>query len=55
MAPTDDIVKDKAHKYTRYEVNWRCRRQVPRAGKDDREVDVLEEIDFELLVQDPLE
>ena len=54
MAPTDDIVKDKADEHTGYEVERRSRRQAARAVEDEREVDVLEEIDPELLVQNPL-
>ena len=55
MPTTNDIVKDKAHKYPGHVVKGRRRRQKARAAEDGREVDVLEEVDLALLVQDPLE
>jgi hypothetical protein len=55
VAPTDVIVKDEADQDPRYIVE-RCRgRQVASARKDDREIEVLEETDFELLVYCPLD
>ena len=50
MAPADDIVKDKADENTGHVVKRRRRRQAVRSGEDNREVDVLEETDLELLV-----
>lgn len=55
MTLTDYIIEDKADEHTRHVVKGRRRRHAARAGKDDREVDVLEEIDLELPVQNPLE
>ena len=55
MATTDDIVEDKADKHRGHVVNGSRRRYGARAEERDREVDVLEEADFELLVQYPLE
>jgi len=50
VAPTDEIVKDVADEDPGYIVE-RCRgRQVARARKDDREIEVLEEIESELFV-----
>lgn len=54
VAPTDDIVEDKADEHPGHKVERRRRRQATRAGEDDWESDVFEEIDLELLVQDPL-
>ena len=55
MAPTNDIVKDKADEHTRHIVEGRRRRQVASDAKDEREVDILEEIDPELLVAESIE
>lgn len=55
MATTDDIVKDKADDDPGHVVKGRCRRHAGRAGEDKREVEVLEKVDLELLVQNPLE
>jgi hypothetical protein len=55
VAPTNDIVKDKADEHPGHIVEGRHRRQVFRATEDKREVDVLEETNFELPVQNPLE
>ena len=54
MASADDVVEDKADENSRHIVKRRRRRQVTRAGEDNRKVDILEEIDLELLVQNPL-
>jgi len=55
VAPTDEIVKDEAYEDPGYIVE-RCRgRQVGSARKDDREIEVLEETDFELFVYCPLD
>jgi len=55
VAPTDEIVKDEAYEDPGYIVE-RCRgRQVGSARKDDREIEVLEECDFELFVYCPLD
>jgi len=50
VAPTDEIVKDVADEDPG-DIVERCRgRQVARARKDDREIEVLEEIESELFV-----
>ena len=55
MAPTDNIVKDKANEHTGHVVQ-ECRlRHVGHAGEDNWEVEILEEINPEPLVQNPLE
>ena len=51
MAPTDDIIEDKADQHPGHVVKRRCRRQVSRAAEDDREVDIFERNDLELLVK----
>jgi len=50
VAPTDYVIKDKTDEHPGYVVKGRCRRQVARAGKDEREVEIFEETDPELLV-----
>jgi hypothetical protein len=50
VAPTDDIIKDKADKHPGHEVKRGRRRHVSRASEDEREVKILEETDLELLV-----
>jgi hypothetical protein len=50
VAPTDDIIKDKADEHPWHVVKRGRRRQVARAGEDEREVEILEETDPELLV-----
>ena len=54
MTPTDDIVKNEADEHTGYIVNNRRWRQGGSGGKDEWEVDVLEKIDPELFMQNPL-
>jgi hypothetical protein len=54
VAPTDDIVKDKADEHHGHIVKGGRRGQVERATEGDWEIDVLEEIYSELLVQYPL-
>jgi len=55
VAPTDEIVKEVADQDPGYIIQ-RCRgRHVARARKDDREIEVLEETDFELFVYCPLD
>lgn len=55
VATTHEIVKDVADDDPGYIVD-RCRgRHVPRARKDDREIEVLEEIESELFVYCPLD
>ena len=55
VVPTDEIVKDKADEHTGHKVE-ECRwRQEGRGDKDEREVDVFEEIHPKLLMQNPLE
>ena len=55
MAPTHEIVKDEADEDPWYIVD-RCRgRHVGRARKDDREIEVLEEIESEPFVYCPLD
>lgn len=54
VAPTDDIVEDKAEEHPGHIVERRRRGHATRADEDDREAEVLEEIEFELFVQDPL-
>jgi len=50
VAPTDEIIQDKAQEDPGYIIQ-RCRgRQVASARKDDREIEVLEETDFDLFV-----
>jgi hypothetical protein len=50
VAPTDDIIKDKADEHPGHVVKRGCRRQVARAGEDEREVEILEESDPEFLM-----
>ena len=50
MTPTDEVVKDKADEHPGHIVKGRCRRQIPRAGEDEREVDIFERTDLELLM-----
>jgi hypothetical protein len=50
VAPTDEIIKDKADQDPGHVVKRGCRRQVPRAGEDEREIEIFEETDLELLV-----
>ena len=55
MAPTNDIVNDEADEHGGYVIKG-CRRRHGASGAEgDWEIDVLEEIYFELLVQYPLE
>lgn len=55
VSPADDVVEDKADEHPGHKVERRRGRQRARAHKDDREAEVLEEIDLELLVQYPLD
>jgi hypothetical protein len=50
VAPSDDIIKHKADEHPGHVVKRGCRRQVACAGEDDREVEIFEETDPELLV-----
>jgi hypothetical protein len=54
VAPTNDIIKEKADEHPGHVVKRGCRRQVARASENEREVDIFEEADPELLVQSPL-
>ena len=55
MASTDDIVENKADEYRGHVIEGSSRGECARATECDWEIDVLEEIHFELLVQYPLE
>ena len=55
VAPTDDIVKDKADENPGHVVKGGRRRYVARAAEGNREIDILEETYSELFVQYPLE
>ena len=55
MAPTDDIVKDEADEHPWHKIDRRRGRQAAGTGKDEREVEVLEEVHPELLVHYPLD
>ena len=50
VAPTDDIIEEKADEHPGHVVERSCRRQVARASEDEGEVDIFEETDPELLV-----
>jgi hypothetical protein len=50
VAPTDDIIEEKANEHPGHVVKRGCRRHVARAGEDEREVEIFEEPDPELLV-----
>jgi len=50
VAPTDDIIKDKADEHPGHVVKRGCRRHEARAGEHEREVEVFEETNLELLV-----
>jgi hypothetical protein len=50
VASTDDIIKDKTDQHPGHEVKRGCRGKVARAGKDEREVEIFEETDLELLM-----
>ena len=54
VPPPDDVVEDKADEHPGHKVERRRGRQGARAHKNDREAEVLEEIDPELFVQYPL-
>ena len=54
MAPTDEIVKNVADEGPRHIVERCSGRQVVCTYKDNREIEVLEEIDFERFVCCPL-
>ena len=55
MAPTDDIVEDKADEYQQHVVKGGRSGHVACAAEGDWEIDVFEEIYSELPVQYPLE
>jgi hypothetical protein len=55
VTPTDSIVEDEAKDHEGYVVDRRRRGQVESTRKDDREIDVFEELHLELLVHYPLE
>jgi hypothetical protein len=55
VAPTDDVVEDKADNHPGHVVKGCRGRYEGRSGEDEREVDILEKIDLEFLVQNPLE
>jgi hypothetical protein len=55
VVATNSIVEDEADDHGRYVVEGRPRGQVASTPKDDREVDVLEEVHLELLMHYPLE
>ena len=55
MATTDSIVEHEADEDPRYIVEGRCGRHVTRAGENKREIKILEESKFELLMQYPLD
>jgi hypothetical protein len=47
VASADDVVEYKAHEHSRYIVERRRGRHVVRACKDEREIEILEEIQLE--------
>ena len=50
VAPTDDIIKDKADQHPGHEVQRGRRRHAASAGEDKGEVEIFKETDPELLV-----
>jgi hypothetical protein len=55
VAPTDGVVKEVADEDPGHVVEGRRGRQAVRAGEDDREVEVLEDVQSELSVYGPLD